>query len=163
MPSLSWITAYTMDLKHPYFPANASITDFKPNDIDMFTILLGLFGSVTIAVVLFAGCLLRGYKASGWRKLALCWLLSSGCIHTILEGHFCIYSADIASKMDFLSQICKLCSANNNSEQNMFLVCLDIAKMNPILICEFRAPVWVLQQLVNFVSLINYYVGLICS
>ena len=96
-----------MSVRHPYYPTDIFIANFKENDKGMFNILAGFFGGIAGLLLVLAGTAFRGYKASVARKLALVWLLLSGCIHVILEGHFCVYHADIASRMDFLSQVCK--------------------------------------------------------
>ena len=97
-----------MSLLHPYFPLNTTITNFQPNNIDDLQIVLYLFGGLAVILVFLARVSLQNYHhATAFQKLIVCWLLLCGCIHTFLEGHFSIFSADIASRMDFLSQVCK--------------------------------------------------------
>lgn len=92
---------------HPYFPQNMTVINYTPNTLHIFEILGYFFGGLAVIMPILFVILTRGYKATLSRKLALCWLILCGCIHTILEGHFAVFHEDIQSRMDFLSQVCK--------------------------------------------------------
>jgi cholestenol delta-isomerase len=92
-------------VKHPYFPRDTHLPHYKPN-INNISELLGLFFGL-VAVVIVVLWLLTKQKSTGVR-IKICWFVSCGFIHSILEGYFSVYHATLAGEQTFLAQMCKL-------------------------------------------------------
>lgn len=92
---------------HPYYPRNLQLMTYNANELGAVAILSIFFLILVALTIPLAYICLKGYNGSYPRKIVIYWLLVSGCIHTILEGHFAVFHKDIAGRMDFLSQICK--------------------------------------------------------
>lgn len=92
---------------HPYYPRDLKIIGYVDNDLSVLDILGWFFGGLLVVMSVFVALLLKNRPESIGRKMAICWLLLSGLIHLILEGHFSLYHADLVSRTDFLSQVCE--------------------------------------------------------
>ncbi|XP_045164462.1 3-beta-hydroxysteroid-Delta(8),Delta(7)-isomerase-like [Mercenaria mercenaria] len=91
-------------VKHPYFPRDTYLPHYKPN-INTISELLGLFfGLVAVLIVIL--WLSTKRKSTGVR-IKICWFVSCGFIHTILEGYFGVYHATLAGEQTFLAQMWK--------------------------------------------------------
>ncbi|XP_052781270.1 3-beta-hydroxysteroid-Delta(8),Delta(7)-isomerase-like [Mya arenaria] len=91
-------------INHPYFPRDTHLPHYKPN-ITSIEELLGLFfGLVAVLnVLLWLGT--RG-RCLGVR-VKVCWFVTCGLIHSILEGYFSLYHRTLAGEDTYLAQMWK--------------------------------------------------------
>lgn len=93
---------------HPYYPRSLVIPHYKPNDKNAFELVGVFFGIVGVFIV--ATWWVSGRvkpRLSLPRRIVICWFVSCGLIHGILEGYFSFFHATLVGEMDFLAQMCK--------------------------------------------------------
>lgn len=91
-------------VEHPYYPRNAHLPHYKPNVTSMAELLGIFFGLNAVLVVVLL--ILTKRKSTG-ERIKVCWFVSSGLIHIILEGYFSLYHATLAGEDTYLAQMCK--------------------------------------------------------
>lgn len=91
-------------VKHPYFPRDAYLPHYKPNITSMAELLGIFFGLILVLIVVLL--LITKTKSLGDR-VKICWFVSSGLIHIILEGYFSLYHATLAGEDTYLAQMCE--------------------------------------------------------
>ena len=91
-------------VKHPYFPQDAYLPHYKPNVTSMAELLGIFFGLIAVLIVVL---LVLTKRKSAGDKVKVCWFVSSGLIHIILEGYFSLYHATLAGEDTYLAQMCK--------------------------------------------------------
>lgn len=91
-------------VKHPYFPRDTHLPHYQPNK-NGITELLGIFFGL-IAVLIVITWIVTKRKSTGVR-IKICWFLSCGFIHFILEGYFSLYHATLAGEQTYLAQMWK--------------------------------------------------------
>jgi len=115
-------------LKHPFYPWDLSLPDYVPNDLSA-PHLVGLFAAVMCAVVLLAWVITGRRKEPfcGWRRLSLCWMLSSAVIHWVLEGYFSVYHSSLAGRSSYLAQMWKEYAKGDSRylSSDNFTVCME--------------------------------------
>ena len=96
-------------LPHPYFPRDLILPHYVANDKPLVE-LLGIFFGL-VAVFLFGTWLYTGtvkhLQNSAMLRLKICWFMSCGLIHLILEGYFSVQNRTLAGEQSFLAQMCK--------------------------------------------------------
>ncbi|KAL4787515.1 Emopamil-binding protein [Aspergillus varians] len=93
---------------HPYYPLDARINDYTPNE----TSVLGLLStaSVSATALLGAALILSIWLRPRLRKadrIAILWFVLSGTLHCFFEGYFMINHDRMASAQDFFGQLWK--------------------------------------------------------
>jgi len=90
--------------KHPYFPRDLKLPHYKAN-ITSIPELLGLFfGLVAIVNVVL---LLWTRGRSPGTRVKVCWFVSCGLIHSVLEGYFSLFHKTLAGEDTYLAQMCE--------------------------------------------------------
>ncbi|KAL4747708.1 hypothetical protein BDW72DRAFT_8669 [Aspergillus terricola var. indicus] len=95
-------------LSHPYYPIDARIIDYTPNE----TSVLGLISTagVSCAVLLGTILLLSIWARPNLEKadrIAVLWFVLSGTLHCLFEGYFMINHGHMGSAQDFFGQLWK--------------------------------------------------------
>ncbi|KAL4917792.1 Emopamil-binding protein [Aspergillus aurantiobrunneus] len=93
---------------HPYYPLDARINDYAPNE----TSVLGLLSTTSVAAtgLLGATLMLSIWVRPNLRKadrIAILWFVLSGTLHCFFEGYFMINHDRMASTQDFFGQLWK--------------------------------------------------------
>ncbi|KAL2824126.1 Emopamil-binding protein [Aspergillus cavernicola] len=96
------------DLAHPYYPVNARINDYAPNE----TSVLGLLFTASVGTTALLGAT---FMLSSWLwpnlkkadRIAVLWFILSGTVHCFFEGYFMINHARMASGQGFFAQLWK--------------------------------------------------------
>ncbi|KAL4227073.1 hypothetical protein ACF0H5_015047 [Mactra antiquata] len=94
----------TSTVQHPYFPRDTVLPHYKPNVSSLPEILGIFFGLVAINVLVLWFSTKR--HTTGVR-IKICWFVSCGFIHFILEGYFSLYHATLAGEDTYLAQMWK--------------------------------------------------------
>ncbi|KAH3892676.1 3-beta-hydroxysteroid-Delta(8),Delta(7)-isomerase-like [Dreissena polymorpha] len=90
--------------KHPYLPRDLKLPHYKPNINSLGHILGVFFGFVAVLQVVL-WIITRG-KSIGVR-VKICWFVTSGLIHLILEGYYSLYNSTLAGEDTYLAQMWK--------------------------------------------------------
>ncbi|BCS26251.1 EXPERA domain-containing protein [Aspergillus puulaauensis] len=93
---------------HPYYPVDARINDYAPNE----TSVLGLLSTASVGATALLGAtlLLSIWARPNLRKadrIAILWFVLSGTLHCFFEGYFMINHDRMASGQDFFGQLWK--------------------------------------------------------
>ncbi|RAL05233.1 EXPERA domain-containing protein [Aspergillus ibericus CBS 121593] len=93
---------------HPYYPLDAQIDGYVPNEASLLSILTT--ASVGATALLGATLTLISVIRPSLRKadrLAILWFVLSGSLHCFFEGYFMIHHDHMASAQDFFGQLWK--------------------------------------------------------
>ncbi|PYI01776.1 EBP domain protein [Aspergillus sclerotiicarbonarius CBS 121057] len=93
---------------HPYYPLDAQIDGYVPNEASLLSILTT--ASVGATALLGATFTLVSVIRPSLRKadrLAILWFVLSGTLHCFFEGYFMIHHDHMASAQDFFGQLWK--------------------------------------------------------
>ncbi|OJK04468.1 hypothetical protein ASPACDRAFT_38026 [Aspergillus aculeatus ATCC 16872] len=93
---------------HPFYPIDALIEDYAPNEAPLLTILAT--ASLGVTALLGATWTLTGFKRPKIQtrdRIAILWFALSGCIHCFFEGYFMVHHDHMASAQDFFGQLWK--------------------------------------------------------
>ncbi|PYH69666.1 EXPERA domain-containing protein [Aspergillus vadensis CBS 113365] len=101
----------TMDSKalpHPYYPLNAQIHGYAPNEASLLSILsTASVGAAALLGIIFTLTSRLRPTLKNADRLAILWFALSGTIHCFFEGYFMINHARMASAQDFFGQLWK--------------------------------------------------------
>ncbi|KAJ5997974.1 hypothetical protein N7499_005631 [Penicillium canescens] len=93
---------------HPYFPLDANIVGYEPNQTPLLELLFSAGGACTILLgVTFA---LASYVRPTLRladRIAILWFVLSGTLHCFFEGYFMVHHDHMASVQDLFGQLWK--------------------------------------------------------
>ncbi|PYH45811.1 EXPERA domain-containing protein [Aspergillus saccharolyticus JOP 1030-1] len=93
---------------HPFYPIDALIKDYAPNEAPLLTILTT--ASLGMTGLLGATWMLTGFKRPQIPtkdRIAILWFVCSGFLHCFFEGYFIIHHNHMASAQDFFGQLWK--------------------------------------------------------
>ena len=102
------ITMATGNISHPYHPRDLHLPHYRPNENSIIEILTLFFGFMSIALVL-TWLFIGRYNVNIQDKLKLCWFVSCGFIHSVLEAYYGVFHKTFPSHQTILAQICKFC------------------------------------------------------
>ncbi|KAL3469177.1 Emopamil-binding protein [Aspergillus californicus] len=93
---------------HPYYPLDAKITNYVPNE----TSVLGLLSTASLGstALLGAAYILSSWARPNLRKsdrIAILWFVLSGTLHCFFEGYFMMNHAQMAAGQDLFGQLWK--------------------------------------------------------
>ncbi|CAC5355117.1 EBP [Mytilus coruscus] len=112
--------------KHPYFPRDLSIPNYKPNKISIQE-LLGIFFSLVLIVFIITWIYTTKKKFTVGYRLLLCWFTICGFIHTILEGYFAFNHSTLAGGSSYLAEMWKEYGKGDSRyiTSDTFTVCME--------------------------------------
>ncbi|KAE8380632.1 Emopamil-binding protein [Aspergillus bertholletiae] len=93
---------------HPYYPTDASITGYTPNEFSLLMLLsTASLGTTTLLGAIFVLTSVLRPKLSKADRIAILWFFLSGTMHCIFEGYFMLNHNRMASAQDFFGQLWK--------------------------------------------------------
>lgn len=113
-------------MSHPYLPKDLLLPHYVENDRTLPEILGGFFGFVAFLLIgtwIYTGTIPH-LKNSAGGKMKMCWFISCGLIHTVLEGYFSVYHKTFPKEQDFLAQMCKFFF--KQIWETYHILCLDV-------------------------------------
>ncbi|KAL3463252.1 Emopamil-binding protein [Aspergillus heterothallicus] len=93
---------------HPYYPLDARIHNYAPNNASILSLLTT--ASVGVTVLLGATFLLSTWvrpQLSIANRIAILWFVLSGTLHCFFEGYFMINHDRMVTSQDFFGQLWK--------------------------------------------------------
>jgi cholestenol delta-isomerase len=97
----------TYTRKHPYYPLRLTLPRLVKNELSA-QVLNEQFGTAIISLCAVAFLLtFIGRRISFVDRLCFVWFILCGCIHTILEGYYCLNHKVIVSSNTLLAQVWK--------------------------------------------------------
>ncbi|GKZ41233.1 hypothetical protein AbraIFM66951_008631 [Aspergillus brasiliensis] len=128
----------TMDSKaplHPYYPLNAQIDGYAPNEASLLSILstASVGAAALLGIILTLTSRLRPTLTKADR-LAILWFALSGTIHCFFEGYFMINHARMASAQDFFGQLWKeyALSDSRYMTSDTLVLCMETITVHPL-------------------------------
>ncbi|GKZ30685.1 hypothetical protein AbraIFM66950_009934 [Aspergillus brasiliensis] len=128
----------TMDSKaplHPYYPLNAQIDGYAPNEASLLSILstASVGAAALLGIILTLTGKLRPTLTKADR-LAILWFALSGTIHCFFEGYFMINHARMASAQDFFGQLWKeyALSDSRYMTSDTLVLCMETITVHPL-------------------------------
>ncbi|EAW07319.1 EXPERA domain-containing protein [Aspergillus clavatus NRRL 1] len=93
---------------HPYWPLDANIRNYAPNESSIFSLLT----TATVATSIILGgtlALISSLRPTLLKadRFAILWFVLSGAIHCCFEGYFMVNHGHMASAQDFFGQLWK--------------------------------------------------------
>ncbi|KAB8230089.1 EXPERA domain-containing protein [Aspergillus alliaceus] len=93
---------------HPYYPLDAPITDYVPNDASLLRLLTtASIGTATLLGTVFSLTSVLRPNLSKADRFAILWFFLSGSTHCMFEGYFMLNHHHMASAQDFFGQLWK--------------------------------------------------------
>jgi len=95
--------------QHPYYPVHLQLPNYIPNDrsiLELIGLFFGFIGCCIVLLWLFISGLPH-MKNNMLLKLKVCWFLTCGLVHIVLEGYFSLFHETIAERKSFLAELCK--------------------------------------------------------
>lgn len=95
-------------VQHPYYPLNAKIPYYEPNELSVPALLSVFFGaaSVLFSTTYFVSKAIQP-KLSNKELFTTMWFALSGTIHIVFEGYYATNFADLAGKQTLMGQMWK--------------------------------------------------------
>ncbi|PYI02930.1 EBDP4, emopamil-binding protein [Aspergillus sclerotiicarbonarius CBS 121057] len=113
---------------HPYYPPDAVISDYAPNEWGTLP-LVSIFAGVCALIFLttYAGCLRMRPHIPTTELWTVLWFVLCGAIHLLLEGYYATTFHNIASKQTLLAQLWKEYSMSDSRylTQDAFVLCME--------------------------------------
>ncbi|OOF95456.1 hypothetical protein ASPCADRAFT_130935 [Aspergillus carbonarius ITEM 5010] len=93
---------------HPYYPLDAQIDGYVPNEASLLSILTtaGVGATALLGATFTLVTVIRPSLRNADR-LAILWFVLSGTLHCFFEGYFMVHHDDMASAQDFFGQLWK--------------------------------------------------------
>ncbi|KAE8362281.1 Emopamil-binding protein [Aspergillus caelatus] len=96
------------DPLHPYYPTDASITGYAPNEFSLLKLLsTASIGTTTLLGAIFVLISTLRPRLSKADRIAILWFFLSGTMHCMFEGYFMLNHNRMASAQDFFGQLWK--------------------------------------------------------
>ncbi|KAI6375749.1 hypothetical protein MCOR25_002909 [Pyricularia grisea] len=114
--------------QHPYFPEDAYIPDFVPNDKSLTDLVLPFAGTITC--VLAASVILSKRINPGiclTDLCQICWFVLSGYLHVFFEGYLILNYERVASSNELFAQLWKEYSLSDSRylTANTFVISIE--------------------------------------
>ncbi|KAF7593277.1 hypothetical protein BBP40_011734 [Aspergillus hancockii] len=96
------------NLLHPYYPVDAPINEYAPNEVSLLNLLTtASIGTATLLGIIYILASMLRPNLSKADRIAILWFSLSGTIHCVFEGYFMLNHDHMASAQDFFGQLWK--------------------------------------------------------
>ncbi|AEO69193.1 uncharacterized protein THITE_2146203 [Thermothielavioides terrestris NRRL 8126] len=113
---------------HPYYPRDALIPGYAPNETPL-PVVLGLFGSIVFSFTAGSVVLAKRYNPGLRRadQLIVAWFALCGFLHLFFEGYFVLRHASLASSQSLFAQVWKEYALSDSRylTSDPFMLCIE--------------------------------------